>query len=65
MFPALMKNLGGRKYKDDGDVETTLTRLLITKYTDRYKKKKISSSRYGINVPFVVGTTWKSNGMVV
>ena len=40
MFPELMKNLGGRKYKDDGDVETTLTRLLITKYTDRYKKKK-------------------------
>jgi hypothetical protein len=40
MFPALMQNLGGRKYKDDGDVETTLTRLLITKYKDRYKTKK-------------------------
>jgi hypothetical protein len=34
MFPAPKQNIGGYKFRDDGEVETLLTQWLITEYTD-------------------------------
>jgi hypothetical protein len=65
LFPELKQNLGGHNFKDNRELETAVTRWLVTEETDLYQQEIKKHVHDGINTPDATRSMLKISGITM